>query len=50
MDGLMDFLMFALPGGFIGSIFTWFVGRRKQNNGRTLRGCVDLYVTLRLNG
>ena len=28
----MDFLMFALPGGFIGSIFTWFVGRRKQNN------------------
>lgn len=32
MDGLMDFLMFALPGGFIGSIFTWFVGRRKQNN------------------
>ena len=32
MDGLMDFLIFALPGGFIGSIFTWFVGRRKQNN------------------
>ena len=32
MDGLMDFLMFALPGGFIGSIFTWLVGRRKQNN------------------
>lgn len=32
MDGLMNFLMFALPGGFIGSIFTWFVGRRKQNN------------------
>ena len=32
MDGLMDFLTFALPGGFIGSIFTWFVGRRKQNN------------------
>ena len=32
MDGLMDFLMFALPGSFIGSIFTWLVGRRKQNN------------------
>ncbi len=29
MDGLMDFLMFALPGGFIGSIFTMC---RKQNN------------------
>ena len=29
----MDFLIFALPGGFIGSIVTWFVGRRKQNNG-----------------
>lgn len=32
MDGLIDFLMFALPGGFVGSFFTWLVGRRKQNN------------------
>ncbi|MCE2616105.1 MAG: hypothetical protein ACTTKN_06565 [Phocaeicola sp.] len=32
MDGLIDFLMFALPGGFIGSFFTWLVGRRKQDN------------------
>ena len=32
MDRLMDFFLFALPGGFIGSVFTWMVGRRKQNN------------------
>ena len=32
MDRLIDFLMYALPGGFIGSVFTWFVGRRKQSN------------------
>lgn len=32
MDGLMDFLIFALPGGFVGSIFTWLFGRRKRDN------------------
>ena len=32
MDSLLDFLMFALPGGFIGSVFTWFVSRREHNN------------------
>jgi regulator of replication initiation timing len=32
MESLMNFLMFALPGGFIGSVFTWFFGRRKRNN------------------
>lgn len=32
MDTLMNFLMFALPGGFVGSIFTWLFGRRKRDN------------------
>lgn len=32
MDFLMDFLKFALPGGFLGSIVTWIAGRRKRNN------------------
>ena len=32
MDSLLNFLMFALPGGFIGSVFTWLVGRREHNN------------------
>ncbi|WP_129616519.1 hypothetical protein [Bacteroides cellulosilyticus] len=32
MDSLMNFLMFALPGGFIGSIFAWLFGRRKRDN------------------
>lgn len=32
MNGLMEFLMFALPGGFLGSLFTWLVGRRKRDN------------------
>lgn len=32
MDGLIDFLVFALPGGFVGSIFTWLFGRRKRDN------------------
>ena len=32
MDFLMDFLRFALPGGFLGGIITWIAGRRKRNN------------------
>lgn len=32
MDGLMDFLTFALPGGFLGSVVTWLLGRRKRDN------------------
>ena len=32
MDFLMDFLRFALPGGFLGGIVTWIAGRRKRNN------------------
>ena len=32
MDTLINFLMFALPGGFVGSIFTWLFGRRKRDN------------------
>jgi hypothetical protein len=32
MEALIDFLTFGLPGGFIGSVFTWFFGRRKRNN------------------
>ena len=32
MDFLMDFLRFALPGGFLGGIVTWVAGRRKRNN------------------
>lgn len=32
MDSLLNFLKFALPGGFIGSVFTWLVGRREHNN------------------
>lgn len=32
MDSLLNFLMFALPGGFVGSVFTWLVGRREHNN------------------
>lgn len=32
MESLLNFLMFALPGGFIGSVFTWLVGRREHNN------------------
>lgn len=31
MEGLKEFLMFALPGGFLGSLVTWFVGRRKRD-------------------
>ena len=32
MDILLNFLMYSLPGGFLGSVFTWFVGRREHNN------------------
>ncbi len=32
MEGLREFLIFALPGGFLGGIFTWLTGRRKRNN------------------
>ena len=32
MDFLQDFLMFALPGGFLGSVVTWFASRRQRNN------------------
>ncbi len=32
MDFLMDFLRFALPGGFLGGVVTWIAGRRKRNN------------------
>ena len=32
MEGLREFLMFALPGGFLGSVFAWLAGRRKRNN------------------
>jgi hypothetical protein len=32
MEALIDFLTFGLPAGFIGSVFTWFFGRRKRDN------------------
>lgn len=32
MDFLLNFLMYSLPGGFLGSITTWFVGRRERDN------------------
>ncbi len=33
MDSIwMQLLTFALPGGFLGSVFTWIFSRRKQNN------------------
>lgn len=33
MDSIwMQILAFALPGGFLGSVFTWIFSRRKQNN------------------
>ena len=33
MDNIwMQLLTFALPGGFLGSVFTWIFSRRKQNN------------------
>lgn len=32
MDSLMDFLQWALPTGFLSSLVTWIVSRRKQNN------------------
>lgn len=32
MEFLLNFLMYSLPGGFIGSISTWFVGRRERDN------------------
>lgn len=31
MEGLKEFLMFALPGGFLGSLVTWFASRRKRD-------------------
>ena len=32
MDFLLNFLTFALPGGFLGSVVTWFASRRQRNN------------------
>ncbi len=32
MDILLNFLMYSLPSGFLGSVFTWLVGRREHNN------------------
>ena len=32
MESLLNLLMYALPGGFLGSVFTWLVGRREHNN------------------
>ena len=33
MDNIwMQLLTFALPGGFLGSVFTWIFSHRKQNN------------------
>ena len=33
MDSIwMQLLTFALPGGFLGGVFTWIFSRRKQNN------------------
>lgn len=32
MDFLLNFLMYSLPGGFLGSITTWLVGRRERDN------------------
>jgi hypothetical protein len=29
---VLNFLMYALPSGFISSFLTWLVGRRKRNN------------------
>lgn len=32
MEHLMDFLIYAVPSGFLGSIVTWVVNRNRQNN------------------
>lgn len=32
MDSLLNFLMFALPGGFVGSVLSWLVSRRDRDN------------------
>lgn len=32
MDSLMDFLQWSIPTGFLSSLVTWIVSRRKQNN------------------
>ena len=32
MNFLQDILMYALPGGFLGSVVTWFASRRQRNN------------------
>lgn len=32
MDTLINLLTYALPGGFVGSVFAWFAGRRERNN------------------
>lgn len=32
MEILLDILKYSLPGGFLGSVISWFVGRRSRNN------------------
>lgn len=32
LDTLQNLLMFSLPGGFLGGVFTWIVSRRERNN------------------
>ena len=40
----MQILAFALPGGFLGSVFTWIFSRRKRNNDflRELQDSINL--------
>lgn len=45
MDSIwMQLLTFALPGGFLGGVFTWIFSRRKQNNDflRELQSSINL--------
>lgn len=32
MEILLNLLTYSLPGGFLGSVFAWLVGRRRQDN------------------
>lgn len=32
MELFFQFLMFALPGGFVGSLITWFVNSKRRKN------------------
>ena len=42
----MQLLTFALPGGFLGGVFTWIFSRRKQDNDflKELQSSIDMLV------